>query len=130
LINYFFLIEKEKRFVVFKENLNRIEELNEQEEGTAIYGITHLSDLNGLLFFFFSLIILNFVEEEFTQYYLNERLAFSKHISQPILSLKDPLKVSPEAFDWRNYSAVTDVKNQVNKFNLNYSFKTFFLLLL
>jgi len=49
----FSFIEKEKRFIVFKENLNRIEELNEQEEGTAIYGITHLSDLNGLLFFFF-----------------------------------------------------------------------------
>ncbi len=55
-----------------------------------------------------------FVEEEFTQYYLNERLSFSKHISQSASSLKDPLNVSPEAFDWRNQSAVTDVKNQVN----------------
>jgi len=45
-----FFAEEEKRFMVFKENLNRIEELNEQEEGTAIYGITHLSDLNGLFF--------------------------------------------------------------------------------
>ncbi|CAF4948436.1 unnamed protein product [Rotaria sp. Silwood1] len=89
--------EKEKRFVVFKENLNRIELLNEQEEGTAIYGITHLTDLN---------------EEEFTQYYLNERLSFSKPIPQSSLSLKDPLTVTPEAFDWRNHSAVTDVKNQ------------------
>ena len=44
-------LEKEKRFKVFKENLNRIEEYNDQEEGTAIYGITHLSDLNGLSFF-------------------------------------------------------------------------------
>jgi len=57
----------------------------------------------------------NFSEEEFTQYYLNERLSFSKHISQSPSSLKDPLKVSPEAFDWRNHSAVTDVKNQVNE---------------
>jgi hypothetical protein len=54
-----------------------------------------------------------FLEEEFIQYYLNERLAYSKHISQPPVSLKDPLNVSPEAFDWRNYSAVTEVKNQV-----------------
>ncbi|CAF4409651.1 unnamed protein product, partial [Adineta steineri] len=89
--------EKEKRFQIFKDNLNRIEELNEKEEGTAIYGITHLSDLN---------------EEEFTQYYLNERLSLSKHISKAPTSVKDPLKVSPEAFDWRNHSAVTDVKNQ------------------
>jgi hypothetical protein len=49
---FFILIEQEKRFTIFKENLNRIEELNEQEEGTAIYGITHLSDLNGLLVIF------------------------------------------------------------------------------
>ena len=48
----FFCLEKEKRFKVFKENLNRIDEYNEQEEGTAIYGITHLSDLNGLSFSF------------------------------------------------------------------------------
>jgi hypothetical protein len=80
--------------------------------------------------FFFLLIILNFVEEEFTQYYLNERLAFSKHISQPIVSLKDPLKVSPEAFDWRNYSAVTDVKNQVNKNLIKIILLKIFLLLL
>ncbi|CAF0800476.1 unnamed protein product [Adineta steineri] len=89
--------EKEKRFQIFKDNLNRIEELNEKEEGTAIYGITHLSDLN---------------EEEFTQYYLNERLSLSKHVSKAPASVKDPLQVSPEAFDWRNHSAVTDVKNQ------------------
>jgi ribonucleotide reductase beta subunit family protein with ferritin-like domain len=44
---YFNDKEKEKRFNVFKENLNRIEQLNEQEEGTAIYGITYL---NGLFF--------------------------------------------------------------------------------
>jgi hypothetical protein len=56
-----------------------------------------------------------FSEEEFTQYYLNERLSLSRHISQPPLSIKDPLKVSPDAFDWRNYSAVTDVKNQVSE---------------
>jgi len=61
----------------------------------------------------FCIIYFEYLEQEFTQYYLNERLAFSKHISKPTLSLKDPLKVSPEAFDWRNYSAVTDVKNQV-----------------
>ncbi|CAF3291504.1 unnamed protein product [Rotaria socialis] len=89
--------EQQKRFIVFKNNLNRIEVLNEQEEGSAIYGITHLSDLN---------------EEEFTQYYLNEHLSFSKHISQSSLSQKDPLEVSPDAFDWRDHDAVTDVKNQ------------------
>jgi len=89
--------ETNKRFQIFKENLNRIEELNEQDDGTAVYGITHLADLS---------------EEEFTQYYLNERLSSSKHISEAPKSLKDPLKVSPDAFDWRNESAVTDVKNQ------------------
>ncbi|CAF0907485.1 unnamed protein product [Adineta ricciae] len=90
--------EKEKRFQVFKHNLNRIEQFNEQEEGTAIYGITHLSDLN---------------EEEYTQYHLNERLSLSKDIRvQSAESRNDPLQVTPDAFDWRNHSAVTDVKNQ------------------
>jgi len=89
--------EYEKRFLIFKENLNRIIELHEQEQGTAFYGITHLTDLN---------------EEEFIQYYLNERLSFSKHIPQSPLSSNDSLKVLPEAFDWRNHGVVTDVKNQ------------------
>jgi hypothetical protein len=48
---FFIFVEKEKRFMVFKENLNRIEELNEQDDGTAVYGITHLSDLSGLFSF-------------------------------------------------------------------------------
>lgn len=123
-------LEKEKRFAVFKENLNRIEEYNEREEGTAIYGITHLSDLNGLLFLFrnsFVFVLLNFVAQEFTQYHLNERLSSAKHSLQSPLSAKDPLTVTPDAFDWRNLSAVTDVKNQVRRFYVHRSLKKYFL---
>ncbi len=83
-----------------------------------------MSDLNGLLFLKIIFIIsFEFIEQEFTQYYLNERLSFAKHISPSPLSSKDPLKVTPEAFDWRNLSAVTDVKNQVIRFNQNLSNK-------
>jgi hypothetical protein len=64
--------------------------------------------------FLLNFIFLIFSEEEFTQYYLNERLSFSKHISQSKQTVKNSLQVSPEEFDWRNHSAVTDVKNQVD----------------
>ena len=60
-------------------------------------------------------LLLNFLEQEFTQYYLNERLSYANHHAPSSLSSKDPLKVTPEAFDWRNLSAVTDVKNQVRE---------------
>ena len=77
--------------------MNRIEQLNVDEQGTAIYGITHLADLT---------------EGEFTQVYLNPRLADATKKESPAVN---PMDVSPPAFDWRNLSAVTDVKNQVEK---------------
>lgn len=90
-------LEKTRRLSIFKENLNRIEQLNVNEQGTAIYGITHLADLS---------------EEEFTEVFLNPRLAdATKKESLAV----NPMDVSPPAFDWRNLSAVTDVKNQVER---------------
>jgi hypothetical protein len=41
------VLETKRRLKIFRQNLNRIEELNEKEEGTAVYGISHLTDLSG-----------------------------------------------------------------------------------
>lgn len=65
------------------------------------------------IFIYINICFFLILEEEFNQYYLNERLSYSKYVLPSSLSSKDPLKVSPESFDWRDYNAITDVKNQV-----------------
>ncbi|RWS03099.1 cathepsin L-like protein, partial [Dinothrombium tinctorium] len=90
----------EKRFKIFKHNLIKIKLLNENERGTAKYGITEFADLSA---------------REFRKYFtgLNLKLATSElskyETSANFSQVKETI---PPAFDWRHYNVVTEVKDQ------------------
>nr|CDJ26737.1 cathepsin F-like cysteine peptidase protein [Tityus serrulatus] len=87
--------EKVKRFNIFRANLKKIKDLNSNEQGTAVYGITKFSDLN---------------ENEFRKYLgFRPDLARADSIPPPA---KIPSISMPKSFDWRHYNVVTEVKNQ------------------
>lgn len=87
--------EMKKRFIIFRDNVKLIKELQKTEQGTAEYGITEFTDLT---------------KEEFRKHYLgfNPALAKSEFKSQA----KIPDVAPPAAFDWRDHSVVTPVKDQ------------------
>lgn len=94
--------EKQRRYKIFQENLNFIEELQRNEQGTGRYGVTMFADLT---------------REEFRQRHLGLRPDLLEHeqhgsnnIPLPMAEIKDiPI---PEEFDWRHHNVVTPVKNQ------------------
>jgi len=101
-------VERAHRFNVFLENLHHVEVLNLQEP-TAKYGITQFSDLS---------------KEEFERLYLGRKKPanFANATTEwkptctackrfPELA-KYHYESLPSDFDWRDYGAVTDVKNQ------------------
>ncbi|XP_077181972.1 cathepsin F [Paroedura picta] len=87
--------ETERRFQIFAENLKKAQVIQELDQGTAEYGVTKFSDLT---------------EEEFRTTYLNPLLAKVPH--RPMKLATVPSDAAPSAWDWRDYGAVTDVKNQ------------------
>ncbi|PNF32289.1 hypothetical protein B7P43_G16846, partial [Cryptotermes secundus] len=89
--------EYKRRFHIFRANIKKVERLQKTEQGTAIYGATQFADLT---------------PKEFKKYHLglNRKLKVSNHI--PLQEAKIPDVTLPKEFDWRNYSVVTEVKNQ------------------
>ncbi|XP_065564265.1 putative cysteine proteinase CG12163 [Artemia franciscana] len=87
--------EMQRRFEIYRQNQNIIKELQENEQGTAVYGDTFFADLT---------------QEEF-QYHKGLNMSYKR---QETLLKKAviPKQSAPEEFDWRNKSAVTPVKNQ------------------
>ncbi|XP_050546623.1 cathepsin L-like isoform X2 [Daktulosphaira vitifoliae] len=90
--------EKQKRYRIFAANMNKIKLLQENEQGTAIYGATQFADLTS---------------EEFSQKYLGLNLSKKSSKVLPMADIPQ-LNLLPDEFDWRNRSAVTPVKNQGN----------------
>jgi len=89
--------EYKHRYNVFKKNMKRVKLLQDTEQGTAVYGATHLADLT---------------PEEFKKNYLGfTRLGDDPpEIHWPPADIPDV--ELPESFDWRDHGAVTKVKNQ------------------
>lgn len=86
------------RFKIFKRNLYKIEQLNNNEQGTAKYGITEFADLTHKEYLHKTGLVMSDRHE-------NE-------LRNPIAKIPDV--ILPESFDWREKGAVTPVKNQGN----------------
>ncbi|XP_071963197.1 cathepsin L-like [Antedon mediterranea] len=81
------------RYKIFAKNMKKIEEYQKNEQGTAIYGPTKFADLT---------------DEEFKQYLSGEMKPSGKPMKQATI----PNTEAPDAFDWRDHGAVSEVKNQ------------------
>lgn len=90
--------EFKQRFKVFQRNLKYIRFLNENERGTAKYGVTKFADLT---------------RKEFAHGYLGYRADLGNGNEIPLPQAKIPVDVElPMAFDWRDKGAVSGVKDQ------------------
>lgn len=89
--------ELRKRFDIFKNNIKRIHELNIRERGTAKYAITKFADL---------------AYEEFSNKYLGLKPSLRDENQVPMRSATIPSIEIPAKFDWREFNAVTEVKDQ------------------
>jgi cathepsin F len=89
--------EERKRFSIFRDNMIKARKYQSQEQGSAEYGVTKFADLT---------------EEEFRKFYLTP--AWDQSESKFLKRAEIPAVAAPDAWDWRNKSAVTEVKNQGN----------------
>ncbi|CAB3374118.1 Hypothetical predicted protein [Cloeon dipterum] len=89
--------EFHRRYRIFRANMKKIQYLQETEQGTAKYGPTRFADMTS---------------EEFKKNYLGFKPAFEKKGKLVMKKAIIPNITLPDEFDWRNYNAVTPVKNQ------------------
>lgn len=89
--------ELERRFNIFQANIRKIHEMNVHEKGTAMYGVTRFSDLS---------------YKEFRARYMGFNMSIQHEYKVPMKSADIPSEKLPASFDWRDYDAVTEVKDQ------------------
>ncbi|KAL1373386.1 hypothetical protein pipiens_018690 [Culex pipiens pipiens] len=94
-------LEHEMRFRIFKNNLFKIEQLNKYEQGTAKYGITHFADMTSAEYRARTGLVVPREGDEVN------------HIRNPMAEIDEHMEL-PDAFDWRELGAVSEVKNQGN----------------
>ncbi|KAL9897273.1 cathepsin F isoform 2-T2 [Glossina fuscipes fuscipes] len=95
--NYHTTMEKQMRFRIFKQNLQLIEELNRNEQGSAKYGITEFADMTS---------------PEYKQRTGLWQRDPQKAASNPKAEI--PNIDLPKEFDWREKGVISPVKNQGN----------------
>ena len=89
--------ERTRRFTIFKKNLDMIEELQRNEQGTGRYGVTQFADLT---------------KAEFKAKYLGLKPSLKSDNDIPMPMAEIPDIELPTEFDWRHHNVVTPVKNQ------------------
>ncbi|XP_019174059.1 PREDICTED: ervatamin-B-like [Ipomoea nil] len=91
-------VERAKRFRIFKENVEFIENFNKATNQSYKLGINQFTDLT---------------KEEFRATLLNEEKSTPlPKPSKPASFLNESLAQVPNSLDWRERGAVTDIKNQ------------------
>ncbi|KAL5575151.1 hypothetical protein UlMin_016850 [Ulmus minor] len=89
--------EREKRFKIFKDNVDFIEKFNSEGNHTYKLGINRFSDLT---------------DEEFLRYYTGSKKPITSNPS-PYKSFKyENVTNIPDSLDWREQGAVTKIKDQ------------------
>ncbi|XP_038643265.1 cathepsin F-like [Scyliorhinus canicula] len=94
--------DEETRFQIFVQNLKEAKRIQEQDRGTAVYGVTKFSDLS---------------DEEFQTYYLNPVISNNNDTwPEEVLWTEESGRLAnlscPRYWDWRRRGAVTAVINQ------------------
>ena len=87
-----------KRYDIFKSNMKRARKIQMKEKGSAKYGATEFADMT---------------EEEFRKTHLTPvwDQSYNKFLQQAEIPTEGD---APDAWDWREHGAVTEVKNQVS----------------
>lgn len=95
--NYKDTEEETMRFQIFRNNLYLIRQLNKFEQGTAVYGVTEFADLTQIEYFHRTGL-------------LKRKDEFDNEIQNPLAEIPN-IKL-PKSHDWRDFDAITEVKNQ------------------
>uniref|UniRef100_UPI00398EDD42 cathepsin L-like isoform X1 n=2 Tax=Pristiophorus japonicus TaxID=55135 RepID=UPI00398EDD42 len=94
-------LEEESRFNIFVENMEKAKRMQEQDRGTAVYGMNEFSDMS---------------DEEFDGFYFNPAMSNNSVWPKEAYWTEEDGRLTnlscPSSWDWRHHGAVTVVKNQ------------------